>query len=71
MRLLKSHSHNSNGLDMKPGNREQNQLKENADRTTRQATHQNLSRAAGVAGEAAGTGKALRQTNHRKGTMSK
>ena len=84
MRLLKTHSHNSNRLAMEPETREEKQLKET--RTLRQGKRKpikNLPRAAGVAGGAqnalvpaacrrcggGGAGKAVRQTNHRKGTM--
>ena len=51
MRLLKTHSHTSNGLTLEPGTREEKQLKRNADPTTRQKSPiKNLPHAAGVAG---------------------
>ena len=86
MRLLKTHSHNSNRMAMEPGTREEKQLKET------QTLQQGKSRPSktcrvppvwrGGAEKAlepvacrrcggGGAGKALRQTNHRKGTMAR
>ena len=88
MRLLKTHSHTSNGLAMEPRTREEKQLvvEGNAYPTTKQKLPiKNLPRAAGVAGGGrkgsrtcrippvwrGGARKALRQTNHKKGTMAR
>ena len=86
MWLLKTHSHTSNGLAMEPGTRGRKSAERNADPTTRQKSPiKNLPRAAGVAGGGrkdsrtcrippvwwGGAEKALRQTNHRKGTMAR
>ena len=86
MRLLKTHSHISNGLALGPGTREEKHLKETR---TLQQGKSHLSKTCRVPpvwrgggrkgsrtcrispvwrGEA---GKALRQTNHRKGTMTR
>ena len=69
MRLLKTHSHTSNGLTMEPGTREEKQLKKTQ---TLQQGKRHPSKTFRVLpvwrGEA---GKALRQTNHRKGTMAR
>ena len=49
MRLLKTHTHTSNGLAMEPGKREEKQLVEGkADSTTRQTSIKNLSRVSPV-----------------------
>ena len=86
MRLLKTHSHTSNGLAMDPGTREEKQLK--GTQTLQQgqshpskpaAYHRCGGKGAEKALEPAayrrcgggGAGKALRQTNHRKGTMAR
>ena len=51
MRLLNTHSHTSNGPAMEPGTREEKQLKENVDPTTKQKPPiKNLPRTAGVVG---------------------
>ena len=85
MRLLKTHSHTSNGLAMEPGTREEKQLKET------QTLQQSKSypsktcrvppmwRGGGRKGSRicriplvwrGGAGKALQQTSYRKGTMA-
>ena len=51
MRILKTHSHTSNGLVVKPETREEKAVERSADPTTRQKSPiNNLPRAAGVAG---------------------
>ena len=50
MRLLKTHSHTSNGLAMEPGKREEKQLKETQTLQQGKRPIKNLSRTAGVAG---------------------
>ena len=70
MQLLKAHSHSSNGLAMAPGKREKRKLKELQALQQGKPLIKNLSRTAGVPGEGR-TKKALRQTNHRKGTMTR
>ena len=62
MRLLKTHSHTSNGLAMEPGKREEKQLRETQTLQQGKPPFENLSRTAGVAG--GGIKKALRQTSH-------
>ena len=86
MRLLKTHSHTSNGLAIEPGTREEKQLKET--QTLQQGkSHPSkpcrvppVWRGGGRKGSrtcrippvwGGGAGKALRQTNHRKGTMAR
>ena len=59
----------SNGLAMKPGKREEKQLNETQTLQQGKPPIKNLSRTAGVAG--GGNRKALRPTNHRKGTMAR
>ena len=86
MRLLKTHSRTSNGLAMEPGTREERQLKETQTlQQDKSHPSKTLPRTAGVARVGAekalepaasrrcggGAGKALRQTNHRKGTMAR
>ena len=66
MRLIKTHSYTSNGLAMEPGKREEKQLKETQTLQKGRPPIKNLPRTVGVVG---GALKALRQTNHRKGTM--
>ena len=56
---------------MEPGNREEKQLKGTQTLQQGKPSIKNLSRAAGVAGEGGGVEKALRQTNHRKDTMTR
>ena len=64
MWLLKTHSHNSNGLAMEPGTPKRKEVEENADPTTREKSPiENLPRAAGVAG---GAEKALEPTAYRR-----
>ena len=50
MRLLKTHSHTSNGLVMEPGTREERQLKETQTLHQGKATIKTLRHTAGVAG---------------------
>ena len=50
MRLLKPHSHTSNGLAMEPGKREEKQLKETQTIQQGKSPIKNLSRTARVAG---------------------
>ena len=50
MRLLKTHSHTSNGLAMEPGKREEKQLKKTQTLQKRKPPLKNLPRTAGVAG---------------------
>ena len=69
MRLLKTHSHTSNGLAMEPGTREEKQLKKTQILQLGKPPLENLPYTAGVAG--GGAEKALRQTNHRKGTRAR
>ena len=86
MRLLKTHPHTSNGLAMEPGTREEKQSKgtqtlqqskKHAPKTCRVPP---VWRGRGTKGSRTcrippvwrgGAGKALRQTNHRKGTMAR
>ena len=49
MRLLKTHSHTSNGLAMEPGTREEKQLKDTETLQQGKSPIKNLPRAAGVA----------------------
>ena len=85
MRLLKTPSHTSNGLAMEPGTREEKQLKQtltmqqgNSHPATtccvlpvwRGGAEKALKPAAYRRCGGGGAGKALRQTNHRKGTMA-
>ena len=70
MRLLKTHFRTSNGLDIKLGKREEKQLKETQTLQQGKPPIKNLSRTAGVAGGGR-TEKALRQPNHRKGTVTR
>ena len=86
MRLLKTHSHTSNGLAMEPGTREEKQLKET--QTLQQGKSHpsktcrvpSVSRGEGRNGSRTcrippvlrgGAEKALRQTNHSKGTVAR
>ena len=69
MRLFKTHSHTSNGLAMEPGKREQKQLKGTQTLQKGRPLIKNLLRTAGVAG-AAEKALYLRQTNHRKYSMT-
>ena len=69
MRLLQTHSQTSNSLVMEPGKREEKQLKETQTLQQGKPPTKNLSRTAGVAGEV--TEKALRQTNHRRGSTAR
>ena len=62
IRLLKTHSHTSNGLAMEPGKREGKQLRETQTLQQGKPPFKTLSRTAGVAG--GGIGKALWQTSH-------
>ena len=85
MRLLKTHSHTSKGLVMEPEKREEKQLKETQILQRGKVTHQKPAacRRCGGGGRKCsrtcrvppvwpgGKGKALRQTNHRKGTMAR
>ena len=70
MGLLKTHSHASKQPGYEARKTRSRALEGNADPTTRQSTHQNPAAfhrcGGGVGGE-----KALRQTNHRKGTMAR
>ena len=50
MRLLKTHSHTSNGLAMEPGKREEKQLRETQTLQLGKPPIKNMSRTAGVAG---------------------
>ena len=50
MRLLKTHSHTSNGFDMEPGKHEERQLKETQTLQQGKTPIKKLSRTAGVAG---------------------
>ena len=50
MRLLKTHSHTSNGLAMEPGTHEENQLKETNTLQKGKPPLKSLPRTAGVAG---------------------
>ena len=56
MRLLKTHSHTSNGLARDPGKREEKQLKETQILQQGRLPINNLSRTPGVAGRAGRTG---------------
>ena len=58
IRLLKTHSHTSNGLAIEPGKREEKHLKEMQTLQQEKPPIKNLSRTAGVAG--GGAEKALR-----------
>ena len=87
MRLLKTHSHTSNRLAMEPGTREEKQLKETQTLQQGKSHPSKPCRVPPVWRGAAekdlepaacrrfvwrgGAGKALRQTNHRKVTMSR
>ena len=69
MQLLKTHSHTSNGLAMEPGTREEKKLKETQ---TLQQGKSHPSKTCRVPPVwRGGAGKALRQTNHRKGTVAR
>ena len=86
MPLLKTHSHTSNGLAMEPGTREEKQLnktqtlqqgKSHPSKTCRVppvwrgGAEKALEPAAYHRCGGGGAGKALRHTNHRKGTMAR
>ena len=86
MRLLKTHSHNSNGLAMEPETREEKQLKETQTLQQGKSHPSKTCRVPPVwrvgaekalepaAYHRCGEGraeKALRQTNHRKGTVAR
>ena len=70
MRLLKTHSHTSNGLAMQPGKREENKLKEKQTLYNKANHPSKNSRAYRRCGGGRGTEKALRRTNHRQGTTA-
>ena len=69
MRLLKTHSHTSNRLAMEPGTLEEKQLKETQTLQQGKGHPSKTCRVPPVWRR--GAGKALRQTNHRKGTMAR
>ena len=86
MRLFKTHSHTSNGLAMEPGTREEKQLNETqtlqqgeihppktcrVPLVWRGGAEKALELAAYRRCGGGGAGKALRHTNHRKGTMAR
>ena len=56
MRILKTHSHSSNGFTIEPGKREEDQLKETQTLQQGEPPIKNLSHAAGVAGGWVGGG---------------
>ena len=69
MRLLNTHSYTSNGLAMEPGIREEMQLKETQTLQQGKSHPSKTCRVPSV--RRGGEGKALRQTNHRKGAMAR
>ena len=70
MLLLKTHSHTSIGLAMEPGRREEKRLEETQTLKQGNPPIEHLSRIADVAG-GGGAEKPLRQTDHRKGIMTR
>ena len=66
MRLLKTHSHTSKRLSMEPGTREEKQLSRPYNKAKSSSQKPAACRRCG-----GGSRKALRQTNHRKGTIAR